>query len=219
MSLMKLNDHEVDRALRDTMGESGNLRYDSRRKTLIILGLAAACLLEAVALAALARKEAPPPHFFAVTPDGRQYQLISSGTPVMNEQQAGQWLSYALSQILNYNWTELDPHFADAASKYFTEDSWLNFKNELNEAGTFQSVQNNELISNMKLTSSPILVHKGQQAGVDAWEFEAKGTLSYLNRTQRSDNQMKFRVVVGLVQVGGTRDFRILALYMSKDRV
>ncbi|OHX14800.1 hypothetical protein BI347_15770 [Chromobacterium sphagni] len=218
MSMMNLNDQEVDRALRDTMGESGNLRHDSRRKTLIILGLAAACLLEAVALVALARKEAPLPQFTAVTPDGRQYQLLTSNSPVFNENQAGAWIAYALPQVLNYNWTELEPHFSDVSRKYFTEDSWLTFKSQLEAAGTFKSVLDSELISNMKLSSSPILVGKGQQAGVEAWEFEASGTLSYLNRTKRADNQMKFKVVVGLVAAGGTKDYRILALYMVKDR-
>lgn len=218
MSMLDMNEKEVDTALKGALGEEGNLRHDGRRKTMIIIGLVAVCVLQQVGIVALLEKKDPPPNFAAVTPDGTLYQLITSTNPVFNEDQAGQWISNALPKVLNYNWTELDPHFAEVSHKYFTEDAWLTFKNELDAAGTFQSVLQNELISNLKFSSSPILVGKGQQGGVDAWEFEVKGTLTYLNRTQRSDNTMKFKVVVGLVTVNGTKDYRILALYMIKDR-
>ncbi|WP_168194784.1 DotI/IcmL family type IV secretion protein [Chromobacterium phragmitis] len=218
MSLLDMNEKEIDQALRSSLGEEGNLRHDGRRKTLVILGLAVVCVLQQIGLVALVKKKDPPPNFIAVTPDGRQYQLLTKASPVFNEDQAGQWVSYALPKILNYNWTELDSHFSEASRQFFTEDAWLTFKNELDASGTFRSVVQNELISNMKFTSSPVLVAKGVQGGVDAWEFEAKGTLSYLNRTQRSDNTMKFKVAIGLLTVNGVKDYRILAFYMIKDR-
>lgn len=166
---------------------------DRGRRWLISLSTVSTGVLAMSAFAVwMAYTHEPSQRYFSVNQDGTLRELVAFGEPNQSNAAVQQWLTNALVDIFDYNYTNYRRRLAETTQKYFTERGIRPFLDALAQSGTLTRIEGAQDFVTLTVEGSPIFIEQGRDptpgpggVGVYRWIVEVNGKL-HINSMQRS---------------------------------
>jgi len=96
-------------------------------------------------------------------------------------QELEQWVTMALSEVLNLDSKNYDSQIS-AAQKYFSAEGFRQFQEYMTQAGIRDVLVQGDLKTGAFAESLPLLLNNGAVAGVYRWLYEVPVTIGYTSR-------------------------------------
>jgi intracellular multiplication protein IcmL len=168
---------------------------DSMRKVaMIIASLCVAMLLLGITSFYLYMNK-PKPVTFAVGQEWRIVPDVGVDQPYLSTPEVTQWVTNALRSIFVFDFVHYNEQ-VQASTRYFTNDGWKVFLNQLNIYANYNKVQSDKLFINGIPSGAPIILNQGVLSGRYAWWVEMPIELHYLGNTKPSVALLKLQVLV-----------------------
>lgn len=120
----------------------------------------------------------PKAKYFATSIEGRITPLFPLDKPNQSDSAVLQWANQAAIASYTYNFVNYREELK-AASGYFTNSGWDQFKEALNNSGSLQVVRDKKLIVSAVATRAPIILQKGPLGGRYAWRVQMPLKVTY----------------------------------------
>ncbi len=113
----------------------------------------------------------------------------SGGTlekPHRNQEQIGEWLVKAVSEMFNFDVNNYDQHLRLLATG-MDRQALLDFQTFLQNSNVLKTLQSGEVMIHNFVSETPLLLNKGVIAGRYRWLFEMPVTLTFLPKGEKAD--------------------------------
>jgi intracellular multiplication protein IcmL len=164
-----------------------------------MLWVSVACLVASIALTVVSLTQQQRNVYFATDQGGSLIRLVPLSEPNHKDAVISQWLARALTDTFNFNFSNLRFRLNEAAQKWFTSNGATELIQELRDNGTWQTIEERELIVSLSVDHVPLVIDKGPIANgrYYAWKLQAPATLTFRNtKGQPFTNKVVFTVVV-----------------------
>lgn len=104
--------------------------------------------------------------------EGKLTPLQYSDAPNTSSEAVVNWTAFALSEILTYNFNNIQERLS-GASRYFTPEGWEAFREALARDDRIQGVVSGRQFVSTVLAGSPVVLREGEIEGVYTWTVRA----------------------------------------------
>ena len=142
----------------------------------------------------------PEPQYFPTNP---QYQLIKwhpLSDPIVDNSYILEWTANAVRQAFSLDFIHWRDQLQEASYK-FTPSGWHWFLQALKNSGNLKTLVNLKMVSDAKITGSPVIQLQEVLDGRYIWEIELPILVSFTNPKRTINLPLKVTVIVQRVSV------------------
>jgi hypothetical protein len=117
--------------------------------------------------------------------------------PYLSDSELMQWIAEVLPKVLVYDFNYYDSQTAKA-KKYFTNNGWSAFANQLNIYANYNTVLANKLFVTAKITAAPFKLNSGviEESGKYGWWVQIPLTIKYDGYQPMAEKKVTFQVLI-----------------------
>lgn len=142
----------------------------------------------------------PPPHYFAITPDGRMINNYRLDDPVFPDDQILQWTANSVRQAFSLDFMHWRDQLQGASNK-FSADGWKHFLDAFKKSNNLETLTKLKMVSDAQITGSPRMLQKAVLGGSYVWKVQLPILVTYTNANQMIPVPMDVTVIVMRVPV------------------
>jgi intracellular multiplication protein IcmL len=160
---------------------------------------ACACLVAAIATTFYSASQKENNVYFAAKPDKSIIQLVALSEPNLSSAAVTNWLSRALIDTFDFNFSNVKQRLNDSTMRWFTPDGGDQLLKALSSAGNIDSVIATELFVGLTLDGAPLLIDEAKDKdnnNVYAWKYQAPGVITYRTRSKTFTDKVVFTITV-----------------------
>lgn len=139
----------------------------------------------------------PPPVIFPVDNELRVQPLVPVSQPYLSDAEVIQWLADILPKALVFDFIYYETQLSDA-KKYFTNNGWTAFSNQLNIFANQNIILENKLFVTARVTSTPWQDDHGiiEDSGKYGWWLQIPLAFKYDGYKPLLEKTVTFKVLV-----------------------
>lgn len=188
------NDAKLEVALKKAFGERWGFYRDGYYKMFKLLIFSIVIILiEALAIAYLAMRDAPVPKYFTTDANGNIAEIIPTSRP-LSDKAVTSFVEEAIENIYTLNFSDHDQVINDA-QEFFTDQAWLVYKKSTEENLLPAIIESNLVMTTSKLSAAQI-ISKSTLKGRQLWTVEIDVVRTLSDRSNKKSKTTKYRVTV-----------------------
>jgi len=136
--------------------------------------------------------------FFAVNENNQIIKLVPLSKPNHTDASIMQWTTDALVDTFDFAFYNIYDRLNKSSSKWFTDEGSKSILSLLKRSGNFDAVIDEQLIVNLTLTDTPLILKKYKPRNSRYWRWlvRANGNLTFRTRTEKYTNNVMFNIVI-----------------------
>jgi Macrophage killing protein with similarity to conjugation protein. len=135
--------------------------------------------------------------YFATNEGGSLIKLIPLSEPNVRDSTVANWLTRALVDTFDFNYSNIKFRLNDAALKWFTSDGAAELIKAMNQNGNFDVVVDRRMIVSLETEHTPLVVKKGAPDGnLFMWKLQVPAKITYRTEAKEYSNNVIFTVTV-----------------------
>lgn len=157
--------------------------------------------------------------FFRVDNESRIVKLIPLSKPNMSDAAIIQWSTNALVDTFDVAFYNIHKRLNKTTAKWFTDDGGDSILKLLKKSGNFDAIIDEELIVNLAITDTPLIVKKHKPANSRYWRWmvRANGVMTFRTRTAVHTNPVLFDMIITRTGTVGVGISKIIMKNCQKD--
>lgn len=136
--------------------------------------------------------------YFAVDENKALTELIALSQPNQKDAVVSNWLSRALVDTFDFNYSNMRNRLNESTMEWFTDSGRKELLNALVQSGHFKTIDTKKLIVSLAVDHVPLVVKKGNVSFTNAylWKLEVPATITYRTESSVFSSNVLFTVTV-----------------------
>lgn len=168
---------------------------DSFNKVLTIIVSIVIAIVLLLGLVVYVYMQKPTPVHFVVGNEWRVQPDVPINSPYLSTADVVQWVSEVLPQAFHFDFVNYNNQLQDA-SRFFTDDGWKVFLNQLNIYANYNNVQSYKLFIAGTPAGAPYILNQGLLSGRYAWWVQLPMTITYKGLNPQPEKDITLQVLV-----------------------
>lgn len=186
-------DKQTSAKVRQAVVEANEIRLfrsawnmDLSQKAIMIAMMSVGTSAASMALVVWFATHPTPPHYFAVTPDGRIIPVEALSSPLLSTAQLLSIVQQWSVDNYTFNYKNYRREF-QRISGHFSADAWQQWFASLNSKGIISAMRRNSWVVSAVPTGAPVIIARGMVNGAYAWRIQMPMLVDYASDTSHKD--------------------------------
>lgn len=172
-----------------------NFYRDSFGKVIFVLCSIAVSIAFLAGISVYVFMNEPPPTTFRVADEWRVLAPVPIQQPYLSEPDMLQWVTDVLPKVFNIDFLHMDDQL-DANKKYFTDNGYQVYLNQLNNIAPKDTLQAGKLFVHAEPAGAPTIPNQGVLSGRYAWMVQFPINISYAGLKNVPSTNLTLKVLV-----------------------
>lgn len=164
-------------------------------RVIIIMVSLAAAIAAVIALSLYLYLSKPPPINFAVDQEWRVQPAVPLDQPYLTKADLLQWVTNTVSTIFVLNFINYNDQL-NTFKRFFTDDGWKVFLNQLNIYVNYNNVQTNRLFVNGVPAGAPSEINQGLLAGRYGWWVQIPVSIYFVSYNRNFNQTLTLQILI-----------------------